>query len=301
MEENLKKLTTESRNPDSLLLDTLSPLEVVKLMNQEDQKVALAIQQKTPQIALAVEILITALNSHGRAFYFGAGTSGRLGVLDASEIPPTFSSTNQFIGLMAGGDDALRNSIEGAEDSKDLCIEALKALNFSSQDVAIAIAASGRTPYCIGGLEYARSLGAKTISITCNPNAAMSKLADVAIDVEVGPEVLTGSTRLKSGTAQKMVLNMLSTATMVGLGKTYSNLMVDVNPSNIKLVDRAARIIMEATGCDRDLAQNTLQASGLKVKTAIVMILKKCDSLKAETLLDKNNGSVRKALHHPTL
>lgn len=296
MEENLKKLTTETRNPNSLDLDMLSPLEVVSLMNAEDQKVAIAIQVKLPQIGQAVEILIQQLNLSGRAIYFGAGTSGRLGVLDASEIPPTFSSSNQFIGLMAGGDFALRNSIEGAEDSKDLCIEELKALKFNSNDVAIAIAASGRTPYCIGGLEYAKSLGAKTISITCNPNAVMSKLADVAIDIEVGPEVLTGSTRLKSGTSQKMVLNMLSTATMVGLGKTYSNLMVDVNPSNIKLVDRAARIIMEATSCDKASADQALQESGLKVKLAIVMILKKCDPLKAQTLLDKYNGSVRKAI-----
>lgn len=296
MDENLKKLTTESRNPNSMHLDECSPLEVVQIMNAEDQKVALAVQTQIPKIAQAVELLIQQINLNGRVIIFGAGTSGRLAVLDASELPPTFSSYNQFIGLMAGGDEALRKSIEGAEDSKDLCIEELKALKFNKNDVAIGIAASGRTPYCIGGLEYAKSLGAHTVAITCNPESAMARIAELSIDVEVGPEVLTGSTRLKSGTAQKMVLNMLSTATMVGLGKTYSNLMVDVSPSNIKLVDRSIRIIQEATQCEYAVAEKALHDSGLQPKRAIVMIIKKCDSLTAQRYLEKANGRVRKAI-----
>lgn len=294
--EKLDTLKTEVRNQNSLDLDALSSLEVVKLINSEDQKVALAVEKELPKIAQAVELCIHALNNHGRAIIFGAGTSGRLGVLDASEIPPTYSSTNQFIGIIAGGDEALRHSIENAEDSKDLCIEELKALNFSKTDIAIGIAASGRTPYCIGGLEYARSLGAKTISITCNENTEMAKLADVSIETIVGPEVVTGSTRMKSGTAQKMVLNMLSTATMVGLGKVYSNLMVDVNPSNIKLVDRAARIIMEATACDRSVAETKLKEANNRPKVAIVMILKNCTAYEAELKLEKANGFIRKTV-----
>lgn len=296
MEENLQKLTTESRNPKSSNLDELSPLQVVQLMNEEDKGVALAIEKKMDVIAQAVELIISKLENQGRVIYFGAGTSGRLGVLDASEIPPTFSSTNQFIGLMAGGESALRKPTEGAEDHPDLAVQELKALNFSMKDVAIGIAASGRTPYCIGGLEYAKSLKASTISITCNPQSKMSLIADLAIDIEVGPEVLTGSTRLKSGTAQKMVLNMLSTASMVGLGKTYGNLMVDVNPSNLKLIDRATRIVMEATGSDLVSARKALDESDLKPKVAIVMLLKKCSPIEAKMRLDKAIGFVRKAI-----
>lgn len=296
MEEHLQKLTTESRNPKTFNLDELSPLQVVQLMNDEDKLVALAVEKQMDVIAQAVQAIISKVENHGRVIYFGAGTSGRLAVLDASEIPPTFSSTNQFIGLIAGGETALRFPIEGAEDNPHLAVEELKALNFSAKDVAIGVAASGRTPYCIGGLEYAKSLGALTISITCNPNSLMSSISDLAIDVEVGPEVLTGSTRLKSGTAQKMVLNMLSTATMIGLGKTYGNLMVDVNPSNLKLIDRATRIIMEITGCDHTEARTALDASNLKPKVAIVMLLKKCSVVQAQQRLEKANGFIRQAI-----
>lgn len=296
MKENLKKLKTETRNRRSMELDTLDTLDIITLMNEEDRKVALAVKKKLPEIAKAVDLIVAQLDLGGRVVYFGAGTSGRLGVLDASECPPTFSTTTEFVGLMAGGDTALRSAVEGAEDSLTLAVEQLKAVKFSSKDVAVGIAASGRTPYCIGGLEYAKKLGAKTISVTCNPHSKMGEIADVAIDIEVGPEILTGSTRLKSGTASKMVLNMLSTASMVRLGKTYGNLMVDVNPTNLKLIDRATRIIMEATGAERPVAEKALHDSGLKAKLAIVMILKRCDAIDAAFLLEKANGRVREAL-----
>lgn len=296
MSENLKKLTTESRNKKSMHLDELSPLEIVTLMNEEDRKVALAVKKKLPEIAKAVEMIVAQLNQNGRVIYFGAGTSGRLGVLDASECPPTFSTTTEFSGLIAGGEQALRTPVEGAEDSLTLCVDELKALRFNKNDVAIGIAASGRTPYCIGGLEYARKLGAKTIAITCNPHSRMSEIAELGIDVEVGPEILTGSTRLKSGTACKMVLNMLSTASMVGMGKTYGNLMVDVNPTNLKLMDRATRIIREAAGVDEPTARAALNDSNLKPKVAIVMLIKKCTQHEALRRLDKANGFVRKAI-----
>ncbi len=296
MEEKLNKLKTESRNPKSMQLDTLSSLEIVRLMNDEDKQIALAVENEMDKIACAVDVIVKQLNNHGRVLVFGAGTSGRLAVLDASEIPPTFSSFNQFIGLVAGGDEALRSSIENAEDSKDLCVEELKALHFTKNDVAIGVAASGRTPYCLGGLEYAQKLGAHSIAICCNKETAMGKVAEIAIEVEVGPEILTGSTRLKSGTAQKMVLNMLSTASMVGLGKAYSNLMVDVNPSNVKLMDRAKRIIMEATHCEYYEAEQKLIESDYRVKVAIVMILNKCDSFTAESKLEKADGFIRKTI-----
>ncbi len=296
MNNTLHKLKTESRNPKSMNLDQLNSLEIVTLMNEEDKKVAKAVHNELETIAKAVDMIIEQINNHGRVIVFGAGTSGRLAVLDASEIPPTFSSSTDFIGLVAGGDDALRSSIEHAEDSSELCIEELKALNFNKNDVAIAVAASGRTPYCLGGIDYAESLGAHTIAIACNKETEMGKRAEYAIEVAVGPEVLTGSTRLKSGTAQKMVLNMISTATMIGLGKAYSNLMVDVNPTNVKLVDRAKRIIMEATDCDYHEAEDKLIQSDYRPKVAILMILNRCDSIKAEQQLEKANGFVRQAI-----
>ena len=296
MNKTLHKLKTESRNPNSMELDKLNSLEIVTLMNDEDKEVAIAVNHELEHIAQAVDVIIEQINNHGRVIVFGAGTSGRLAVLDASEIPPTFSSSTDFIGLVAGGDDALRHSIEHAEDSKELCVEELKVLNFNKNDVAIGVAASGRTPYCLGGLEYAKSLGAHSVAVVCNKDTEMGKIADIAIEVEVGPEVLTGSTRLKSGTAQKMVLNMISTATMVGLGKAYSNLMVDVNPTNVKLVDRAKRIIMEATDCDYHEAEDKLIQSDYRPKVAILMILNRCDSIKAEQHLEKANGFIRKAI-----
>ena len=296
MEEKISHLTTETRNPKSSELDTLSSLEIIQIMNEEDHKVAQAINQQLPNISKAVDIIVKQLNEGGRVIYFGAGTSGRLGVLDASECPPTFSSTDEFIGIIAGGDKALRVPIEGAEDSLTLCVEDLKKLNLTSKDVAIGLAASGRTPYCIGGLEYAKTLGCPTISVTCNPNSKMSQIAEIGIDIEVGPEVLTGSTRLKSGSAQKMVLNMLSTASMVRYGKVYGNLMVDVSPTNEKLVKRAVKIVMDATGCDEVLAEKKLQEAHLKPKCAIVMIKKDCSYEDALVLLKNAKNFVREAI-----
>lgn len=296
MEEKISHLTTETRNPKSSELDTLSSLEIIQIMNEEDHKVAQAINQQLPNISKAVDVIVNQLNEGGRVIYFGAGTSGRLGVLDASECPPTFSSTDEFIGIIAGGDKALRVPIEGAEDSLTLCVEDLKKLNLTSKDVAIGLAASGRTPYCIGGLEYAKSLGCHTVSVTCNPNSKMSQIAEIGIDIEVGPEVLTGSTRLKSGSAQKMVLNMLSTASMVRYGKVYGNLMVDVSPTNEKLVKRAVKIVMDATGCDEVLAEKKLQEAHLKPKCAIVMIKKDCSYEDALVLLKNTKNFVREAI-----
>ena len=296
MEEKISHLTTETRNPKSSELDTLSSLEIIQIMNEEDHKVAQAINQQLPNISKAVDTIVNQLNEGGRVIYFGAGTSGRLGVLDASECPPTFSSTDEFIGIIAGGDKALRVPIEGAEDSLTLCVEDLKKLNLTSKDVAIGLAASGRTPYCIGGLEYAKTLGCPTISVTCNPNSKMSQIAEIGIDIEVGPEVLTGSTRLKSGSAQKMVLNMLSTASMVRYGKVYGNLMVDVSPTNEKLVKRAVKIVMDATGCDEVLAEKKLQEAHLKPKCAIVMIKKDCSYEDALVLLKNAKNFVREAI-----
>lgn len=296
MTEHIEQLVTEKPNPNTQRLDELSPLEIVQIMNEEDQKVALAVNKELPKIAQAIEVIVNQLNQKGRVIYFGAGTSGRLGILDASECPPTFSTTNEFIALIAGGNSAVKSAVEGAEDSETLIIEELKAIKFTSKDVAIGIAASGRTPYVISGLKYAKSLGAHTVSISCNPDSMLSKVSDVGIDVEVGPEVLTGSTRLKAGTATKMVLNMLSTASMVQMGKVYGNLMVDLNPSNIKLIDRAKRIIMQATGVNEKAAHTALYDANLKVKVAIVMIKKNCSASDAINKLERSNGFVSKAL-----
>lgn len=296
MTEQIEQLTTEKPNLNTLNLDELSPLEIVQIMNNEDKKVALAVKKELPKIANAIELIVKQLQVKGRVIYFGAGTSGRLGVLDASECPPTFSTTDEFMALIAGGERAMKSAIEGAEDSETLIIEELKAIRFTSKDVAVGIAASGRTPYVISGLKYAKQLGAHTISISCNPDSMLSKVSDVGIDVEVGPEVLTGSTRLKAGTATKMVLNMLSTASMVQMGKVYRNLMVDLNPSNLKLIDRAKRIIMQATGVNENTAHTALQDANLKAKVAIVMIKKKCSATDAIQRLEKANGFVHKAI-----
>jgi len=296
MTEKLNALSTETRNPRSMDLDQMSPLEIVTLMNDEDNKVIEGVKAQLPNIAKGVEAMADTIRHGGRVLYFGAGTSGRLGVLDASECMPTFGTKDEVQGIMAGGDYALRNAVEGIEDSETAIIDDLKKLNASSKDCFVAIAASGRTPYCLSGLRYAKSLGAKTIAISANPHSKMSEIAEVSIDVYIGQEVLTGSTRLKSGTAQKMVLNMLSTATMVQLGKVYSNLMVDVIPVNIKLFDRAKRIVMNATGCTLVEADQTLKQCGQKPKVAIVMILAKCSKEEALSRLEKAQGFVRKAI-----
>ena len=295
--QTLSTLITEQRNPNSMHVDSLSALEIVRLMNEEDKQVPLAIEKCLPQIAQAVECIVAAFQQGGRLVYIGAGTSGRLGVLDASECPPTFGVSPEMVkGIIAGGERALRHPIEGAEDSKAQAVVDLQTIQFSSKDVLVGIAASGRTPYVIGALEYAKSLGSVTVSIASNPNSAMANIVDIAIDTVVGPEVLTGSSRLKSGTAQKLVLNMLTTASMILMGKCYQNLMVDVQASNEKLKARAIRIVMQATDCDKALAEETLKQADQNAKLAIMMILSGLDRAQAEALLEKHQGKLQLAL-----
>ena len=246
---DLEKLTTESRNQNTLNIDKVSTLEMVKMINDEDKKVAVAVEAELPRIAEAIDEIVIRLHKGGRLIYIGAGTSGRLGILDASECPPTYGVSEELVqGVIAGGKEAIFRAKEGAEDSKELAVTDLKNKNITENDVIVGLAASGRTPYVIGGLEYANEIGAMTISITCNADSEVSKAAKISIAPVVGAEVVTGSTRLKSGTAQKLVLNMLSTGTMIKLGKVYGNLMVDVRATNEKLVERAKRIVCEATG-----------------------------------------------------
>lgn len=295
--QTLSTLITEQRNPNSMHVDSLSALEIVQLMNDEDKQVPLAIEKCLPQIAQAVECIVSAFQQGGRLVYIGAGTSGRLGVLDASECPPTFGVSPEMVkGIIAGGERALRHPIEGAEDSKEQAVVDLQTIQFSSKDVLVGIAASGRTPYVISALEYAKSLGSVTVSIASNPNSAMANIVDIAIDTVVGAEVLTGSSRLKSGTAQKLVLNMLTTASMILMGKCYQNLMVDVQASNEKLKARAIRIVMQATDCDKALAEETLKQADQNAKLAIMMILSGLDRAQAEALLEKHHGKLQLAL-----
>lgn len=295
--QQLNQLITEQRNPNSMQLDSLSAQELVALINREDQQVALAVEKCLPQIASAVEKIVAAFERGGRLVYVGAGTSGRLGVLDASECPPTYGvKPEMVVGLIAGGDHALRHPIEGAEDNVQQGQADLKEIDFSARDVLVGIAASGRTPYVLGALNYAKQLGATTVSIASNPKSKMAEVADIAIETVVGPEVLTGSSRMKSGTAQKLVLNMLTTASMVLIGKCYQNLMVDVQASNEKLKARALKIVMEATECDNETAANVLAKANGQVKLAILMQLSGLDALEAQSLLDKSNGKLRQAL-----
>ena len=295
--QTLSTLITEQRNPNSMHVDSLSALEIVQLMNDEDKQVPLAIEKCLPQIAQAVECIVDAFQQDGRLVYIGAGTSGRLGVLDASECPPTFGVSPEMVkGIIAGGERALRHPIEGAEDSKAQAVVDLQTIHFSSKDVLVGIAASGRTPYVIGALEYAKSLGSVTVSIASNPNSAMANIVDIAIDTVVGSEVLTGSSRLKSGTAQKLVLNMLTTASMILMGKCYQNLMVDVQASNEKLKARAIRIVMQATDCDKAIAEETLKQADQNAKLAIMMLLSGLDRAQAEALLEKHHGKLQLAL-----
>ena len=295
--QTLSTLITEQRNPNSMHVDSLSALEIVQLMNDEDKQVPLAIEKCLPQIAQAVECIVAAFQQDGRLVYIGAGTSGRLGVLDASECPPTFGVSPEMVkGIIAGGERALRHPIEGAEDSKAQAVIDLQAIQFSSKDVLVGIAASGRTPYVLGALEYAKRLGSVTVSIASNPNSVMANIVDIAIDTVVGSEVLTGSSRLKSGTAQKLVLNMLTTASMILMGKCYQNLMVDVQASNEKLKARAIRNVMQATDCDKALAEETLKQAEQNAKLAIMMILSGLDRAQAEALLEKHQGKLQFAL-----
>ena len=289
----LKKIATEQRNPDTMNIDVLSTLDMVKLINREDHKVAQAVGQVTDKIAQAVDVIADRLSRGGRLIYCGAGTSGRLGVLDAVECPPTYSTEPEMVqGLIAGGYPAIFKAVEGAEDSKELGIQDLKNIAFSAEDVLVGIAASGRTPYVLGAMEYAKELGAVTVSVTCCPGSALDAFADIGIAPAPGPEVVTGSTRMKSGTAQKMVLNMLSTGAMIKLGKVYGNLMVDVKPSNEKLIRRCVTIVCAATDCDEATAVAALEACDYRPKTAIVMILCGLDAAQAQGKLQKADGRI---------
>ncbi|OCN04519.1 N-acetylmuramic acid 6-phosphate etherase [Erysipelotrichaceae bacterium MTC7] len=291
---DLTKLTTEQRNPDTMDLDVLSPLEFAKKMNEEDKKVPEAIEKVLPEIAQAITWGIEALNNGGRIIYMGAGTSGRLGVLDAVECPPTFGvSYDTVIGLIAGGDSAFVKAKEGSEDSLSEGVEDLKRIEINKQDLIVGLAASGRTPYVIEALGYANEIGCHTVAIACNKNSEIGAVAKLAIEAVPGPEILTGSTRLKAGTTQKLILNMISTGAMVGVGKAYENLMVDVKLSNKKLVQRGKNIIKEVTDASDEVIEQAIAASGNRVKVAIVMILHQCDATEAETLLEASKGHIR--------
>ena len=297
MSLNLKNMSTETRNQNTMNLDIMTPLEVVTVMNQEDAKVPEAIKPALPNIAQCVTWAISSIEAGGRIIYMGAGTSGRLGVLDAVECPPTFGVAPEVVvGLIAGGEKAFVKAVEGAEDSRELGRQDLVDIKLEARDIVIGIAASGRTPYVLGGLAYAKEVGCHTVGISCNPGSAVGAAAELAIEVVPGPECLTGSTRLKSGTCQKLILNMISTATMVGCGKAYQNLMVDVMQTNEKLVVRAQNIVMEATGCDRETAAEKIAIAGGNAKTAITMILADCGLEEAKARLEKAKGHVREAI-----
>lgn len=294
---DLTKLTTEQRNPKTMELDSFSPIEIARVMNEENTNVIKAIDEVLPQVASAIEWAGEALNAGGRIIYMGAGTSGRLGVLDAVECPPTFGvSYDTVVGLIAGGEGAFVKAAEGAEDNAEAGAADLAALELESRDIVIGIAASGRTPYVIGGLRYANEAGCRTVAIVCNKDSAVGAEAQLAIEPVTGPEVLTGSTRLKAGTAQKLVLNMISTGSMVAAGKVYQNLMVDVKQSNEKLRVRAQNIVMMATECTREQAAEALEACHHHVKGAIAMLLLDCDATAAEAALDEAHGHVRAAV-----
>ena len=294
--EVLSGLKTESRNPRTLDLDLMSISELLTVMNEEDKNVIAAVKRVIPQIQKTVEAVIRALNCGGRLIYAGAGTSGRLGILDAVECMPTFSTTDEVQGVIAGGEKAFVRAREGAEDSKLDAREDLVRLQVGCRDVVVALTASGRTPYCIGALEYAREAGACCVGLSCNSPAELSGYSDIAIEVDAGPEILTGSTRLKAGTAEKMILNMISTASMVGIGKVYGNLMVDMRATNLKLVERAKRIVSMACGCTEDTAQAALEQADGGIKAAIVMIQAKVTADEAKHRLENTGGFVRKCL-----
>ncbi|WP_318460162.1 N-acetylmuramic acid 6-phosphate etherase [Photobacterium leiognathi] len=297
MKIDLTQLVTESRNTASQNIDMLSTVEMLQVINNEDKKVALAVEQVLPEIAQVVDGIAIAFQQGGRLIYAGAGTSGRLGILDASECPPTYGSKpEQVIGLIAGGHQAILKAVENAEDNREMGAQDLIDLNFTEKDVLVGIAASGRTPYVMGAMEYAKSQNAMVACISCNPQSPMAALADVAITPVVGAEVVTGSSRMKAGTAQKLVLNMLTTGAMIRVGKVYGNLMVDVEATNAKLVERQKNIVMQATECSREEAEQALTQCNGHCKTAIVMILAGVDAQTAADLLAKNNGFTRQAI-----
>ncbi|MEU7058962.1 N-acetylmuramic acid 6-phosphate etherase [Streptomyces sp. NPDC046197] len=293
----LETLTTEAFRPELSEIDRLPTVEITRLMNAEDATVPIAIAERLPEIAAAIDAVAERMARGGRLLYAGAGTAGRLGVLDASECPPTFNTDPaQVVGLIAGGPKAMVTSIEGAEDSRKLAVEALDALGLTPDDTVVGISASGRTPYAIGAVEHARALGALTIGLACNAASALAAAAEHGIEIVVGPELVTGSTRLKAGTAQKLVLNMLSTVTMIRLGKTYGNLMVDVRASNDKLRARSRRIVALATGAADDEIERALAATDGKVKNAILTLLAGVDGSTAALLLEESGGHLRAAL-----
>lgn len=290
-------IVTEKTNPNTIDIDISSSLEIAKMINNEDLKVAQKISENLTSIASAIDIISNNFLKGGRLFYFGAGTSGRLGVLDASECPPTYNTPSEMVqGIIAGGDKALRFAIEGAEDSIELAQEDFKKLNITENDTVISISASGNANYVIEILKLAKEKNIKTIALTCNPNAKMSNFADINICIETGAEVITGSTRMKAGTAQKMVLNMLTTGAMVKIGKVYKNFMVDVKPTNIKLKDRAQRIVSEIANCTQDKAKTVLEANDYKLKEAVLQIKYSLSFNEAQNLLAENNGILRKVL-----
>ncbi|MBQ9007171.1 MAG: N-acetylmuramic acid 6-phosphate etherase [Atopobiaceae bacterium] len=294
---NLSSLSTEQRNPRTTELDQMSPLQIVQAMNEEDKRAAEAVGEVLPQIAEAISLATSCLRRGGRLIYVGAGTSGRLALLDAAECPPTFGvSSDKVIGILAGGPQAFLQAVEGAEDSTTLCQEELERIGLSKDDLVIGLAASGRTPFVVHGLRHARSVGCQTVAIACVRDSKIGAEAQLAIEPETGPEVLTGSTRLKAGTAQKMVLNMISTGAMVGLHKTFQNLMVDVQQTNEKLKDRARRIVTEATDCSDERAQQALDEASGSAKIAIVAVLLGVSAAQAKQALERARGSVAAAL-----
>ena len=293
----LKKIATEQRNPNTMNIDSLSTHEMIRLINREDHRVAEAVSQVTEEIAKAVDVIADRLSKGGRLIYCGAGTPGRLGILDAVECPPTYSTEPEMVqGLIAGGYPAIFKAVEGAEDSKELGVEDMKGIRFTAGDVLVGVAASGRTPYVLGCMEYAKELGAVTVAVTCCPGSVLDTYADIGIAPAPGPEVVTGSTRMKSGTAQKMVLNMLSTGAMIKLGKVYGNLMVDVKPSNEKLVRRCVTIVCAATECDEATATAALEQCEYRPKIAIVMVLMGVGAEEAKALLTRGGGRIAKVL-----
>lgn len=297
MKLDLSQMLTEGRNPASQKIDELSTEAMLRVINDEDKKVALAVEAIVPQIATAVDAICAAFRAGGRLIYCGAGTSGRLGILDASECPPTFGTPReQVIGLIAGGHTAILQAVENAEDNREQGAQDLKDIHFSRHDVLVGIAASGRTPYVLGALAYANELGATTVSLSCNPGSAMSQVAAIALTPVVGPEVVTGSSRMKAGTAQKLVLNMLTTGSMIRSGKVYGNLMVDVEATNQKLVQRQVNIVMQATDCDDATARAALTGCGGHCKTAILMVLADLNADEAKALLGQHQGFIRQAL-----
>ena len=296
MAVKIDNLSTEKRNEKTKDIDLLSVDEILKIMNEEDLKVVDAVKGALPEIRIVIDECIRAYKRGGRIIYIGAGTSGRLGLMDAVEVVPTYNS-DRFVGLIAGGDNAFVKAVEGAEDSRELAVEDLKNISLNEKDMVIGIAASGRTPYVIGGLDYAREVGASTGCLCCNFNTEIAQHCDLPIELSAGPEVVTGSTRLKSGTCQKIVLNMISTVTMVKVGKVFGNLMVDVKATNEKLVERCRRVVMEATGCDHDKADAVLKQTENNCKLAIVMILLNIPLNEAKEKLAQADDNIRMALN----